>query len=254
MAFLQSLSKFFGRIFFGLGISLLLLGIFTQAALGTIDSLKGKTGVVVEELITAPENLDLLAQSALPPGTSIEQFKQLCEINPNTEECKMFKQFTENPKAFIQSQPELQKQLDTQINQIDQKVGDIIDNVKLYSKYVSYLFIIAIVLIILGIVLVYVGFMDWKESAYSLSVRGAIAAGLALVYYKLGQYLIAGDTISKQIGFDASLVEPLQKVILEWINPVFNKVFFISLGLTVFFIICAVGLYFFKKKDLKKSN
>lgn len=254
MAFLQSLSKFFGRVFFGLGISLLLLGIFAQTALGTIDSLKGKTKDVVGDIITTPDNLDVLAQSFLPPGTSLDEFKQSCEINPNTEECIQFKQFTDDPKAFIQSQPELQQQLDSQVNQIDQKVSDIIDRAKLYGGYVNYTLILAIVLIVLGIILVYFGFMDWKESTYTLSVKGAVAAGLATVYYKLGQYYISGDTISKQLGYDASLIEPLQKVILEWINPVFNKVFFISLGMTVFFVVIAIWLYFLKKKDLKKSN
>ncbi|MBI2106612.1 hypothetical protein HYT57_01395 [Candidatus Woesearchaeota archaeon] len=205
MAFLQSLSKFFGRVFFGLGLSLLLLGIFAQAALGTIDSLKGKTRTVVEEIITTPENLDLLVQSTLPSGTSIDQFKQLCESNPNTEECIQFKQFTDDPKAFIQSQPELQQQLDSQVNQIDQKVSEIIDKAKLYGDYFNYSLILAIVLIVLGIVLVYIGLMDWKESAYTLSIKGAIATGLAAVYYKLGQYSISGDTISKQLGYEPLL-------------------------------------------------
>ncbi len=254
MAFLQSLSKFFGRIFFGVGLSLLLLGIFAQMAFGTIDSLKGKTKTIVEDIIASPENLDLLTQSALPQGDSLEQFKRACAINPSTEECKQLEQLTKDPKTFIKSKPELQKQLDDQVNQIDQQVNGLIDRAKNYGVYTNYTLILAAVLIILGIILVYLGFMDWKESTYTLSVKGAIATGLAAVYYKIGQYFLNGDILSNQLGYGTSFVEPLQRVVVEWINPVFNKVFFLSLSLTIFFVIVAIGLYFIKKKDLKKSN
>lgn len=254
MGFLQSLSKFFGRVFFGLGLSLLLLGIFAQMAFGTVDSLKGKTATVVEDIITSPQSLDLLLQNALPPGTSLDEFKQACAATPDAEECQQLKQLSEDPKEFIRSQPDLQRQLDNQVNQIDQQVSDIIDKAKSYGNYVATTFIISVILIVLGIILVYVGFMDWKESAYTLSVKGAIATGLAAVYYKIGQYAVNGDLLSGYFGGDASLVEPIQKVIAEWINPIFNKLFFFSVGLAVFFIIVAVAMHFFKKKGLKKGN
>jgi len=254
MGFLQSLSKFFGRVFFGIGLSLLLLGIFAQAAFGTIDSLKGKTKTVVENIITSPENLDLLIQIALPQGVSLEQFKQLCEVDSSTEECKQLEQLTKDPKAFIKSKPQLQKQLDDQVNPIDQQVNGLIDQAKSYGTYITYTLIFAVILIILGIILVYLGSMNWKESVYTLSIKGAIATGLAAVYYRIGQYFINRDSLSNQLVYDASLVKPLQGVIADWINPVFNKMLLLSLGLTVLFAITAVGIYFLKKKDLKKGN
>ncbi|MBI4158743.1 hypothetical protein HY500_00610 [Candidatus Woesearchaeota archaeon] len=254
MGFLQSLSKFFGRVFFGIGLSLLLLGVFAQMAFGTIDSLKGKTATVVEDVITSPENLNLLLQNVLPPGVSLDEFKQACAATPNTEECQQIKQLSEDPKGFIKSQPDLQKQIDDQVKQADQQVNDVIDRAKNYGSYVATTFIISIILILLGIILVYVGFMNWKESAYILSVKGAIATGLAAVYYKIAQSAVNGDLLSSYFGENASLIEPIQKVLAEWINPIFNKMFFLSTGLAVLFIIFAVGMYFFKKKDLKKGN
>ncbi len=249
MEILKAISRFFGGAFFGLGLTLLLFGLLTGFVINDVDLLRGKGEEVVVGMFSSPEFLEGLIQQG-SPGKTLEEVKAECNEAPDKEGCDILRQMEDDPRAFVQNNPNFAKGVEDLNKQID----SLADGVKGF-EFVSMAVIAgSIVLIVLGVLFIFLGNMDWRKAGYSICVKGAVTTGLAAVYYKVIQGLLAGDVLASKIKLGAVPLGPIKDLLSGWINPVFNKIFIINLGLAVIFILSAIGFYFLKKKDLKKGN
>ena len=250
MELLKRISKFFGGAFFGIGLTLLLFGIFAGFVIDDAEVLRGRGEEIIVGMFSSPEFLESLMQRGENSGKTLEDVKALCQSNPEIEECKILKQLEEDPKAFVGSNPDFKKGTDDLNKQIDGLV-DGLNNFKPASKAIL---VGSSALIVLGLVFIFLGYMDWKKASYKVSVKAAILTGLAAIYYKLIQKLLIGDLLVNKINLGGFPLAPIKDFLAGWVNPVFNKMFILCLVLTVVFVILGIVFYYLKEKDLKKGN
>ena len=250
MGILNGISKFFGSTFFGLGISLFLLGLLVGFAIDDVDNLRGKGDEVIVAMFSSPDFLENLMEQGNSKYSGLEEVRVICAENPNEEGCDLLRQIEEDPNTFVQNNTELKSGVD----QLNSQIEEMIAATKKAEQISNNIVLASIVLIVLGIVLIYLGWMDWKEAGQRIFVKSAVLVGLAAAYYKLIQTLLIGDLLANEIQIGVVPLEPIKNILAEWINPAFNKIFYISLGIAIISVILAIGIYYLKEKDLKKDN
>lgn len=249
MGMLGWVSRFLGGAFFGLGLTLLLAGILAGYVTGDVDVLRGKGEELVESLFASPEFLEtLMLQES--QYSSLEEIRSVCETNSEIEECYILRQIEENPKELVENNPSLSQG----VNEVNKQIDELADKIKSFEQASKKVITGSVVLIVLGVLFTFLGYMDWKKASYKICVKGAVTSGLAAIYYKVIQNLLVGDLLAEKIQIGAIPLAPVKELLAAWITPAFDKIFVLALSLTIIFILLAVGFYFLKKKDLKKDN
>ena len=227
--FLKWLSRAFGNFLLSLAVTLFIFSFFASAFFNNLDTLKNN---LINELST-DESLSLLL------NVDVKQVRELCDKNPNTEECKQLdsikEQFSDNPE-----------------------INNLINKIKSYSKYVFTLRLITLIFFVLGFLFIFLGSeFSLLRTMEKVSFSIAISSLLAVVYYKFFPKIFESvlnypDIQGKLRDYPDVIVEKIEKIILDWLNLLINNVFKIAIILTVVFALVFIFLKVYERKKNKE--
>ena len=245
---LKGISKFFGTTFLGLGLILFLSVFFVSGLIENVDDIKPGINDVVKASLREYGFDNMIKDN---PGVS--QAIEACKFAPGVKECSKIDELKQDPGLLLDL-PESKAQFEQFSGQFDEITGMI----KGYNDKVKLAKIIAIVLVILGLVLIYLGTLELVLFGISAGFTIASASLLSFVFYKyLFIYILdaAKNTIiPTKSGIEGVLIKNAYNYIVGFFNAMLDKTAMISLALFIITMVLAVICVIIKKKRFKKQD
>lgn len=222
---LKLFSRFTGKTLISFSLTIFILTFFAIPLAENVD-------VIGDSLDTEVLLKDMVKDS----GVTLEEARELCQKNPEQEECDVIN----DPSSL----------LDEQLKPITEKAQEI--KPQLFTAR-----IISIIIFIVGIILLFIGTSNIYETAYKTSSTTFFTSLFYAVFYKLADKTIpgiAGNISQQDQEVPKVLLDMAVKAITEWIKIPIKEVFTVCLILIGVSLIVLIPSYILRKKHLKKDN
>ena len=271
MNILKILGKFFGGLFILIALTIVFAGLFINYGLENInvlsDSAETNLPIIMEE------NKEMFAEKLFQnQEINKEQLGQLCIAKPEElpeDFCNKLPSLTEEDvKNELMSVLllKIQKDFEPEIQGFEQNIKSQLEESEIFP-YTKIVIPVGIVIFLLGSLLIFLSEkFKWKIALFYISLK----TGIISLFTAIGNYFTKNIT-SEQIGtiinalpivaqdeqgMPEFAVNLIAKMLTEWIRVVSEKLFAISLTITIISLSIAVITFILKrkKKEEVKEN
>ncbi len=248
---LKGISRFFGTTFLSLGFTLLILSIFVLGLFGELDNFKAGLPNVVRDSLREYGYDNLLNENQ-----QLRQVDELCELNSGLQDCEQLNAIKKDPGSLVE-----REEYKAQLEQFNLQLDDAINIAIGYEDEVRLARIIAVVLLIIGGILIYLGSVDIFSAGKSIGFSLGFSGLLSYFVYSYG-IAYGGDAAKALIEEKTANISGLMNVMAEngyeyvmgFVQASLDKVAMLSLIIGIFGVLLLVGCWIMKMQKFKKEE
>ena len=243
---LKILLLILGGFFIATGITFLIFSFLLHYGFANLSDLQDNFNETFISYISSEK-----VKSDLMQNPQIQQLQESCKSNPDTEECLALKQLIDNPDKALQN-PEIKATL----SQFNEQMSLIVSSIKPYETSIFYIRFFSIFAILLGTAFIYLTNFSIVKTLYFASIKSAITAWIAVLYYTFLPRYLTTDLLSSVVdsSLPEGLVNEFVSTILTFMSITFHSTMFVALTLAIIFSIMVFIFYIIQRKTLNNEE
>jgi len=234
-----------GGFFIATGMTFLIFSFLLHYGFANLNDLQDNFNeTFISYLSSEKVKNDLLS------NPQIQQLQEYCKSSPDAEECVALKKLIENPDEALKD-----SQLKATLSSFNEQIALTIDSIKPYQTSIFYIRFFSILSILLGTAFIYLTNFSIIKTLYYASIKSAITAWIAVIYYTFLPRYLTPDFIDSFIdsSLPKGLINEFVSTILNFMSVTFHSTMFIALTLAAIFSVMVFVFYIMQRKTKLKT-